>query len=249
MRRLSSTIRLGLGFALVCILGFPMMIVCLFLLPWRALRVKVCNVYGMIVGKISLRYIMGNPTVIRNRERIDRHRPAIYILNHNSYLDGFLSMWICPLGGCGIGKKELGRIPVFGWLYHLSGHLLIDRGDREKAIASMKETTDFVAANGLSIWIFPEGTRSYDGRLLPFKKGFAHMAIATGLPVVPVITHNVHKVWPRSSYLLTPGPLEIDVLEPIDTSAWKTETIAEHIEATRQVFLGALWPDQLPEPS
>ena len=96
----------------------------------------------------------------------------------------------------------------------------------------------------------PEGTRSKDGRLLRFKTGFVHLAIATGLPVVPVVLHGAHRLWPLGFPLFAPGPLEVDVLEPIDTTGWSEDRSSEHAESVRQVLDLALGPDQrsLPTP-
>ena len=83
-------------------------------------------------------------------------------------------------------QKTIGIYSFFGQIYWLSGHLLIDRSNRESAIASIKEVTQIVHKNLLSLWIWPEGTRARDGRLTPFKKGFVHLALDTKLPIVPI---------------------------------------------------------------
>jgi 1-acyl-sn-glycerol-3-phosphate acyltransferase len=183
-------------------------------------------------------------THVRHRERLGESRPAIYVTNHTSVLDVLISMWLCPMGGCGIAKKEIARIPFFGWAYRLSGHLLIDRGDREGAIAALATTAEFVRSHRLSIWIWPEGTRSRDGRLLSFRKGFVHLAIATGLPVVPVVIHGAHERVPDRSFTVIPGELEVEVLEPIDTRGWKRDTLDEHVEQVHAIVARALSPAQ-----
>jgi 1-acyl-sn-glycerol-3-phosphate acyltransferase len=104
----------------------------------------------------------------------------------------------------------------------------------------------FMKGKKLGIWIMPEGTRSKDGRLLPFKKGFVHFAIAAGLPVVPVVFHGAHKNWPLGPLNFTPMELRIDVLPPIDTSRWKEETAADHAAQVRDVVVAALGEDQKP---
>ena len=121
----------------------------------------------------------------------------------------FLGMWLCPYGGVGIAKQEITRIPVFGLAYKLSGHLLLDRGNKERAIASMDLLVKVVKKHDLSIWLWPEGTRSRQGELLPFKKGFVHLAIATGLPIVPIVTHNAPRVWPVGTFRFSPGEVQV----------------------------------------
>ena len=205
IRRVISALRLIAGFVFMMLFSVPYIAVTVLLLPWRQLRIRMGNIYGKVVGP-TLTRIAGTRTRIRHRERLEGQKPAIYVTNHSSELDPFIAMWLCPMGGCGIAKKSVGNVPFFGWAYRLSGHLLIDRSDREKAIASMVEVGEVVKRHRLSIWLWPEGTRSRDGRLLPFKKGFAHLAIATGLPIVPVVAHNAHHRWPSRALLaLNPG--------------------------------------------
>ena len=236
-------LRIVVSFVLVSSGAVVYLLLSLLLLPWRPLRIRIGNVYGKILGP-SVTRILGIRTRVRHPERLSGSSPAIYITNHTSILDVLIAMWLCPMGGCGIAKREIARIPFFGWAYRLSGHLLIDRGDREGAIAALAATAEVVRRHRLSIWIWPEGTRSRDGRLLSFRKGFVHLAIATGLPVVPMVLHSAHQRVPGRSFTLIPGELEMEVLEPIDTRAWKPETVGDHVEQTHAVFRRALRPAQ-----
>ncbi len=95
----------------------------------------------------------------------------------------------------------------------------------------------------------PEGTRSRDGRLLPFKKGFVHLAIATGLPVVPVVLHGAQRNWEPGTLRFRPMTLEIDVLPKIDTAAWREESAGEHAAEVHAAFCAALRPEQRPLPA
>jgi 1-acyl-sn-glycerol-3-phosphate acyltransferase len=219
------------------------------LLPWRCKRIQVGNLFGHTAGPILVRLAGARP-VCETYQRLAEQGPAIYVSNHVSVLDLMVGMWLTPMGGCGTAKKEIARVPFFGWLYRLSGHLLLDRGDRDRAIATLDEASRFVRSNGLSIWIWPEGTRSRDGRLSTFKKGFVHLAIATGLPVVPVVVYNAHHRWPADTFALYPGNLHIEVLEKIDSTVWRAETAGEHAQQVHDVFAAALGPEQrpLPEP-
>jgi 1-acyl-sn-glycerol-3-phosphate acyltransferase len=139
-----------------------------------------------------------------------------------------------------VAKKEIMRIPFFGFIYWLTGHLLLDRSNLQKSIQSMAEIGEFVRANQLGVWMWPEGSRSRDGKLRRLKKGFVHMAVATGLPVLPVVSHDADWMWPGGSFKVRPGPLRMELLPPVDTSNWKTENAAEHAEQLREVFRAAL---------
>ena len=104
----------------------------------------------------------------------------------------------------------------------------------------MNKLSKQVIDYNLSIWIWPEGTRNKNGKLLPFKKGFAHLALATKLPVVPVILHDAHKRWPAKSMNFYPGECKVDILDPIHTDSWKRDSIDEHIEYVRGIMTEAM---------
>ena len=208
-------------------------------LPFRTLRIRIGNFCGKMIGPFITR-IVGTKLINPDSQKLKNAGPAIYVTNHTSALDIFISMAICPYGGCGVGKKEVVKIPFFGWAYWLSGHLLIDRGNREKSVASMNKLSKLVTDKNLSIWIWPEGTRSMDGKLIPFKKGFVHLALATGLPVVPVILHGAHKRWPAKTMSFYPGEVRVEVLDPIKTDDWTKETIDKHIEEVKGLMSEAL---------
>lgn len=216
-----------------------LLVLCVFLLPSRRARLRLAPVFANPLGALILR-ILGIRLEVAHRERIDAHRPAIFVFNHASELDAIVSMALWPPYACGIGKIEQARIPLWGQVYGLAGNLFIDRSDRERAIATMNEAVDIIQRIGMSPWIAPEGTRSLDGTLGPFKKGFVHLAVASGLPLVPIVLHDAHALWPTKTRTITPGTVRVTILPPIDTSAWSTDTVDEHVAATRQVFVDAL---------
>ena len=208
-------------------------------LPFRTLRIRIGNFCGKMIGPFITR-IVGTKLINPDHEKLKSLTPAIFVTNHSSALDVFISMGLCPYGGCGVGKKEVAKIPFFGWAYWLSGHLLIDRSNREKAVDSMSKLSDFVNKNNLSIWIWPEGTRSMNGKLIPFKKGFVHLALATGLPIVPIVLHGAHERWPAKTMQFYPGDVRVEVLDSIQTDTWTKENIDEHVEEVKGLMAKAL---------
>lgn len=246
MKKIDGILRLGLGLSWVLGTAALLLVVLVLLLPWRGARIKACNYYGHWMSPVLLWMVRAKPQIL-NREIIDRAKPAIYISNHTSMTDIFLGMWLLPIGGAGIAKKEVAKVPFFGWAYRLSGHLLIDRQNRDKAIAGMKEIGDTVRELDMSIWMWPEGTRSKDGRLKPLKKGVVHLAIATGLPIVPIVVAKAHENWPlKEMTTFNKTELPITVLEPIETSDWSLDTMDQHLAELHQAMADALPADQKP---
>jgi lysophosphatidate acyltransferase len=244
-KTLTSVLRFAVGGVLLAVCSVLVIAVGLLLMPWRIARIRLCNFYGKVVGR-SITAIAGVTPVVHHRERLEAAMPAIYISNHTSTLDAFLGIWLCPYGACGVLKKEVARVPFFGWLAVLSGHILLDRFHHERAIAQLGETAVFIRKNRLGVWILPEGTRSRTGELLPFKKGFVHLAITAGFPVVPVVVHGAHLNWETGTFHFKPRSITIEVLPPVDTSKWKAETAGRHADELHALFAAKLGSPQQP---
>jgi len=118
------------------------------------------------------------------------NHPCVIIANHQSNYDLYVLGCVVPPRTVSIGKKSLKWIPFFGQLYWLAGNVLLDRGNARKARQAMLATTETLQQRDTSIWVFPEGTRNQGRGLLPFKKGAFQMAIAAGVPIVPVCVSN-----------------------------------------------------------
>lgn len=251
--------RVLLAFFLMSLISLGVFCVALLLIPWRLQRIRLGNYYGHMCGSVVFGLAGIRPEIkdrtglpggsMPHKQRLEEMGPVLVVCNHTSTVDMWIGMWLNPVGGCGVAKREILRIPFFGFIYWLTGHLLIDRSNREKSIQSMNEVGQFVRDNGLGIWMWPEGSRSRNGELKSFKKGFVHMAIATGLPVVPVVSHDADRMWPGGTFLVRPGPLKMEVLPPIDTSSWKVETAAEHAAEVREVIRQTLNPRQQGPPN
>ena len=149
-------------------------------------------------------------------------------------------------GTVGVAKKQVVWYPLIGVLYLLSGHLRIDRSNSAQAREGLREMGDIVRKNRLSIWMWPEGTRSRDGRLLPFKKGIIHLALQTGLPIVPVVVTGAHLAWTKNSFAVRRVPIGVHVFPAIDTSSWTVDKVDAYAEQLHQVFADALPPEQRP---
>jgi lysophosphatidate acyltransferase len=229
-----------LGFMSACFL--PVFLV---LWPSRRWRILASNIYGQLTGRVMI-FLSGATIPSGLRARLEATQPAIFLSNHTSYLDIYLGIWVAPTGTLATAKKETKYVPGLGQLYALSGNVLIDRASKREAANALLETIDLMRRFGTSVWMWPEGTRSRDGHLLPFKRGFAHMALATRLPIVPVVVSNAHRCWPPGRAYTRPAAVDVRVLDPIATTDWTLETIDGHVADIHARFAAALPDDQKP---
>ncbi|HEY5960605.1 MAG TPA: lysophospholipid acyltransferase family protein [Polyangiaceae bacterium] len=240
-------IRVALGFLYLGITFWFNLLALLILLPSRRARVRVTSLWAKSLAFVCV-WLSGIEIQFSHRERLKRMPPAIYVSNHVSMLDVFLAMWILPIGTTAVAKKQIKWVPLFGVLYAMSGSLMLDRKKRTASIAELQAQSKFLVKNGFSVAIWPEGTRSRDGRLLPFQKGFAHMALWTRLPIVPVVVSGAHKAWQIGGFRIqSDAKVHVEICEPISTENWSRKRIDSHIEEVHRAFRERLPPDQQPE--
>lgn len=214
-------------------------------LPSRSLRIRISNVFGSWFGRFMF-WCSGSSWSQAGYDEAVARGPAIWAMNHTSLLDIPMGIWFAPSGSVGVGKRQVIYYPFFGILYVLAGHLRIDRRQTRSAVAGMKKMAQWVRDEELSIFIWPEGTRSRDGRLTAMKKGVAHLAIQTGLPIQPMATAGMQKVWPKGPPKVRPGHVHVTFPEPIDTTGWSHETIDQHLAELEEAFTDALPAEQRP---
>ncbi|KAJ1698152.1 hypothetical protein LUZ63_006664 [Rhynchospora breviuscula] len=238
-----SVLRIVACFLSMMVTTFIWAVIMVLLLPWPYERIKQGNLYGHVTGRM-LMWILGNPIKLEGMEFSNTR--GIYICNHASPLDVFLVMWVIPTGTVGIAKKEIIWYPLFGQLYVLANHLRIDRSNPAAAIKSIKEIARVLVKKELSLIIFPEGTRSKSGRLLPFKKGFVHIALQSKLPIVPMIFTGTHLAWRKNSLRVRPAPLAVKFLPPIKTDDWVEDRVSEYVEMVHNIYVENLPDSQKP---
>jgi 1-acyl-sn-glycerol-3-phosphate acyltransferase len=151
-----------------------------FLDPTRRAPLAITRVWGRIVLAIY-----GVRIFVEGADRVPRDQPVVVMSNHQSVFDILALLETLPIPFRFVAKKELLRVPVFGWAVWASGQIVIDRQNRTRAVASLRRAAARVR-EGASVMIFPEGTRSADGRLQSFKSGGFHLAIEAQVPVLPV---------------------------------------------------------------
>jgi len=149
------------------------------------------------------------PEAIRSGQR-----PAIFVGNHSSLLDPPLVIANLPSRPVFLVKKELAYVPVLGWIIWLAGFIFIDRSSRRSSLASLKNAARQIR-EGQSLAAFPEGTRSRDGRLLPFKKGAFALAMESGVPVIPLGIRGGLEVLPKGTWRVASAAYRLRVGTPL----------------------------------
>ncbi len=176
---------------------------------------------------------------VRGEEHLWSHRPAVFIMNHQSGIDALLICKLLRRDFVAVAKQEARRNPIFGPAFALAGTVFIDRFDRQKAIHALRPAIEALKA-GTSLVIAPEGTRSATPRLGPFKKGAFHMAMGAGVPVVPIVFKNALDALPKHGLVIRPATVEVVVHPPVPTDEWRVEALDRHIAAVRALFLETL---------
>ena len=199
---------------------------------WTLLSGKVDLLYrmGVGVGLAGVR-LVGVKVEVVGSEKLDWRRTYIFMCNHVSNLDPPIVIPVMPRRTSVLVKKELFRVPLLGWAMRLASLVPVDRRNREAAIASLRFAAD-VLRSGVNMTIWPEGTRSPDGRLLPFKRGPFHLAMETGVPIVPITLAGTHEIWRKGEFAIHPGTATVVFHEPIDPAAYAS--LEDLIEAVRE---------------
>jgi 1-acyl-sn-glycerol-3-phosphate acyltransferase len=178
--------------------------------------------------------------------------PALFLSNHQSLIDVVFLPAMMPRRSRWVAKKELQRVPFWGWAFGTSGAIFIDRKNPRAAIESIKEGLKVLPPDW-SVVIFPEGTRSKDGRMLPFKKGALHIALQSRLPIVPIGIYGARHIVPKDKWLIRPGVVEVTAGPRLDPSHWTLENGDEHLAEMRAAVEACVeasrrrWAAQFPE--
>lgn len=176
-------------------------------------------------------------------ENMTAQRPAVFIYNHRNRVDPFVGAALMRDNWIKIAKKELARDPIIGTLLKLTDGVFIDRDNTAAAVEALREVEER-AKKGLSILIAPEGTALDTTEVGPFKKGPFRIAMAAGIPIVPIVIRNAEIIASRDSLAINPGTVDVAVLPPISVQDWTIETLPDGIAAVRQLYLATLadWP-------
>jgi 1-acyl-sn-glycerol-3-phosphate acyltransferase len=240
MAAAARTLVAGILTGLAVLLGLP----CLILWTWISGNPDVMYRVSMNFCRFAIR-LLGIRVRVEGIENIPPGA-CIFAANHVSNLDGVILLPAIPRRISLFAKRELFRLPVLGLGMRLAGFVAVDRVGRQAA-AGIATAVDTLK-QGLSVFIFPEGTRSSDGRLQPFKKGAFAMAIEAGVPVVPVSIAGTYRLLRRGEWIVRPGEVALRFGPAVDASAYTINQRAELLARVESLVAAGLPPDQKPGP-
>ncbi len=196
------------------------------------------HAYARIWARFGLALI-GARLQLEGIDNIPKDRPVIFMPNHQSNVDILALFAGIPVQFRWMAKEELFRIPLFGYAMARTGYIAIDRSDRRKAARSVSVAARRIAA-GTSVVIFPEGTRTEDGNLLPFKKGGFLLALSAQTPIIPVAISGSREIMPKSSFRFRRGDIRITFLPEVPTEGLPTAAREALIARVRQPIAQSL---------
>ncbi len=225
---------LVLVFIVLTLAAIPVLLVCMLF----GLRDAFLS-YGVGMMKVG-RFILGVPIDVEGLDRLDGKTPYVLMSNHLSFLDAPLLTTVLDRHVRFIVKRFVFRIPVLGLGMSYSGYVPLDKegaGEGRKRIA---RAAQLVRDKGYSFLIYPEGTRSADGTLQPFRRGGFFLALDSGAPIVPVSIKGTYELMPRGTWHIRKGPVRILFHEPIAVSGTTPETMPELMERVRSAIASGL---------
>ncbi|MCX8712397.1 1-acylglycerol-3-phosphate O-acyltransferase [Gilliamella sp. B3464] len=220
--RLISVIVIGI---IICVLGI---VFCLFNPRNPKNIARFAHLFSFF-----FKPILGLKIDTRKYPDIEKIGSCVYIANHQNNFDMIVAADIFQPKTVTVGKKSLAWIPFFGQLYYLTGNILIDRNNKTKAHDTIALVVDEIKKQGISIWMFPEGTRSQGRGLLPFKTGAFKAAIAAGVPIVPICVSDTNSI---KLNRLNNGHMIVEMLAPIETKNLRKEDARTLMEQCHQLM-------------
>jgi 1-acyl-sn-glycerol-3-phosphate acyltransferase len=224
---------LVLFYVVLVILITPFILFCML----AGLRDPLISV-GQWAMRVSRR-VLGIEVEVSGLDRIDPRTAYIFMPNHLSFIDGPLVMTLIPGAARVILKQSVLRIPVVGMGMRFVGFVPVDRKGTEGGKKSVARAAALMRERGYSFLVFPEGTRSRDGRPLPFRRGGFFLALESGAPIVPVTIRGTFELMPKGQWFARRGTVGVAFHDPVPVTGFTAETMAGLMDRVRETVLSA----------
>jgi 1-acyl-sn-glycerol-3-phosphate acyltransferase len=191
------------------------------------------------IGRIWAKCILAISDIkvtVKGLSNLKPGKSYIYMPNHMSNFDIPVLQAYLPVQFRWLAKAELYKIPIFGHAMKSAGYISIDRSDRRSAIESLNKAANIIR-NGVSVIIFPEGTRSRTHNIQPFKKGGFFLAVDSGVSIIPIIIHGTDQIMPTKKISIRPGKVTLEITKPIRSSNYTRKTKEDLVTKVRNVIL------------
>ncbi|KAJ3267169.1 1-acylglycerol-3-phosphate O-acyltransferase [Chytriomyces hyalinus] len=201
---------------------------------------------GNAIARDALRVVGGAVLNVRvqmlGRENLGGQRPAVFVCNHQNILDIFLLSYIFPDNCAIMAKDSFFYIPLMGQFLYLADNIFIDRENAKSAAKTMKFVSDELKRKNMGMFMFPEGTRSYqtDNSLLPFKQGAFRLAVEGQMPIIPIVVSTYGDVCDETRKVFKGGDVVVKVLDPIPTVGKTQADVRLVMDQTRNLMLNTL---------
>lgn len=227
-----------LFFVLVVVAGLPFILFCMI-----AGLMNLLMAYGLGAARAARR-ILGIEVRASGADRLVPGMPYVLMPNHQSFLDGPLVMLLVPGRARVILKQSILRVPIVGQAMRFVGFVPVDRKGAEGGKKSIARAAELMREKGYSFLIFPEGTRSLDGHIGPFRRGGFFLALESGAPIVPVTIRGTRELMPKGQWFARSGRVEIVFHDPIPTAGVMPDAMPGLVEKVKRAILAA---DNSPE--
>jgi 1-acyl-sn-glycerol-3-phosphate acyltransferase len=215
--------------------------------PWTFITGDIRLLYRLFMwGAWAGVWITGVRVRTVGLDKLDHSRSYLFMTNHVSNLDPPIQIVLVPKRSSVMVKKELFKVPILGRAMRMGSLVPVDRGNRDAGIEAVRASKE-VVAQGLNMLIYVEGKRSFDGKLLPFKKGPFYLAMECGVAVVPVTIVGTHYAMPKTRFAIKPGPVTVIFHPPIEPMDFESrDALMERVRAAIESGLPEEYRDTVP---
>jgi 1-acyl-sn-glycerol-3-phosphate acyltransferase len=197
---------------------------------------KRVHLYCAVPWAKVILYVCGIKVQVKGLENVEGLIPRIYLTNHQSAFDVYALLAFLPVHFKFVLKQELMKIPLLGITMRRAGYIGIDRNDPRKAAKSMHEAAERIKS-GVSVVIFPEGTRSTDGKIQDFRPGAFHLTLNSGCDVVPVTINGSFRIMPKKSFRINKGSFVMRIGNPIPVKEYSKKDMNKLMALVRDTMI------------